>query len=302
MSQNSITFTHSGILEIGNARIQCFVGKDNQGKVRRVISGRSLTSAIGMKGRGPGARRRVAKHHKLGPYLPDDLVKAIEEPVEIVGGPGSRRTKPTDGYEATVLHDICQAILDAKDDGALTTAAELRYAQYSEALIRGLAKVGIIALIDEATGYQAERDREELQKLLSMYVNEELRPWVKTFPDDYYRELFRLRGWQYKPLSVKRPQFVGKLTNQIVYERMPPGVLEELEKRNPKNMRGHRTHHHHQHLTEDVGVPHLEKMLTGVTALMRASPNWNMFMRLLNRAYPPNGVRQLELGLDDEDQ
>ncbi len=301
MKESMIEFTHKGTLEIGNpeAQIFCFVGKDNKGEIRRVISGRSLTSAIGMKGRGDGARKRIAQHHKLRPYFSPDLVKAIEQPLQIVGGPGSRRSKPVDGYEATVLHDICQAILDARDAGVLTTKPEIRYANYSNALIRGLAKVGIIALIDEATGYQAERDRNELNRLLKMYVTEELRPWVKTFPDDFYRELFRLRGWQYKPLSVKRPQVVGKLTNQIIYERMPPGVLEELERKNPKNSKGNRSHRHFQNLTEDIGLPQLQKMLAGVIALMRASTTWGGFQRLLERAYPPNGHRQLELFDED---
>ena len=80
----------------------------------------------------------------------------------------------------------------------------------ADILMRGLAHVGIIALVDEATGYQVVREREELHHILEAYINQELLPWSKTFPDGYYQELFRLRGWEYSPPSVKRPQMVGR--------------------------------------------------------------------------------------------
>jgi ABC-type iron transport system FetAB ATPase subunit len=123
-----------------------------------------------------------------------------------------------------VLHDFCQAILDARDAGALKTDQEQRYAQYSEFLIRAFAKIDIIALVDEATGYQEERERNELHKLLAKYLAEERLMWAKMFPDEFYSQIYRLKRWPY-PAGTNRTPFIGKITNQIVYEKLPPGVL-----------------------------------------------------------------------------
>jgi hypothetical protein len=63
---------------------------------------------------------------------------------------------PATGYEATILPDLCEAVLAARQEGTLR-ADQLHIAKRCEILVRGLARVGIIALIDEATGYQINR-------------------------------------------------------------------------------------------------------------------------------------------------
>ncbi|MFC2044876.1 P63C domain-containing protein [Chloroflexota bacterium] len=166
---------------------------------------------------------------------------------------------------------------------------QLPIAHRAEIIMRGLARVGITALIDAATGYEKVRDRDELNRILEAYISKELLPWTKRFPDEFYQQLFRLRGWQYRPVSVKRPKYVGKLTNELVYEKLPTGVLIELRSKNPVTPKGYRKHRHFQFLTDDIGNPHLEKQLVAVTTLMKVSPNWATFYRLFNRAYSPQG-------------
>jgi hypothetical protein len=96
-------------------------------------------------------------------------------------------------------------------------------------------------------------------------------------------------------LSVKRPLYVGRLTNDLVYERLAPGILEELQSRNPRDDKGRRQHKHHQLLTDDVGHPALAQHLHAVIGLMRASNNWREFHEMLDRAFPKKGsVLQLE--------
>ncbi|MFT8649140.1 MAG: P63C domain-containing protein, partial [Bifidobacterium psychraerophilum] len=158
-----------------------------------------------------------------------------------------------------------------------------------------------VALVDEATGYQSVRQHNELELLLSKYISEELQPWAKRFPDEFYSQMFKLKGWDYINLGAggKKPRVVGKITNDIVYDRLPSGVLESLKKKNPSDADGHRKHHHHQFLTEDIGDKHLEKMIGSVITLMRASGSWSEFIRLLDRAYPKHGAVQEELTLDE---
>jgi hypothetical protein len=232
----------------------------------------------------------------LKPYITDELSVAIENPVEF-SGPGGRRTT---GYEATVLHELCEAILTASDSQALKTEQELRYAQYAQALIRAFAKVGIVALVDEATGYQDVRAKDALAKILEEFLDKEIHKWNKTFPDDFYKEIFRLRGWQYKPWSVKRPSVIGRWTNDFVYDRLAPGVLRELQRLNPIDAKGRRQSTHHQWFNPDFGHPKLKEHISGVLALMRAAPNWRTFKSMLNRAYPKFGD-QLMLDIEYPD-
>ena len=107
-----------------------------------------------------------------------------------------------------------QSIHRAKRAGALQPNQE-RFAVTADALLYALADVGITALVDEATGYQYTRERDELQKLLKAYVSEALLPWQKKFPDAFYQQLFRLHGWDYTLQGIKKDLVlsVNGLTN-----------------------------------------------------------------------------------------
>ncbi len=291
--------THSGDLKIGETLIRCHVLEDG----RRLLSGRAVTQAMGLTGRGQGMARFLTSK-SLKPFVSADLALAIEKPIVFtVSGGGISLTH---GYEAWVLPELCNIVMDAHDEGALRPHQDTLVRQ-AKLLSRAFSRVGIVALVDEATGYQEVRDRNALHKILEAYIAEELLPWTKRFPDEFYKQLFRLRGWQYSSLSmkgsIKGPGYVGKLTNEIVYEKLPPGVLEELRTRNPiADAKGQRRYKHHQFLTENVGNPHLERHLAVVTALMRASSTWDKFRRLLARALPSSPQQAHLPGFETEEE
>jgi len=118
-----------------------------------------------------------------------------------------------------------------------------------------------VALVDEATGYQEIRDRLALQAILDRFLRKELAAWAKRFPDEFYQQIFRLRGWNWKGMRVNRPQVVANYTKDFVYERLAPSILKELEARNPKDDGNDRRAKHHQWFTEDVGHPALAQHL-----------------------------------------
>ena len=190
-----------------------------------------------------------------------------------------------DGIRAEIIPMICDVWIDAKDHGKLGSR-QVRIAEKAMLLMRALAHVGIIALVDEATGYQEVRDRKSLHDILETYLLPERARWAKRFPDKFYQHIFRLRGWPWRGMKVNRPQVVGRFTNDIVWDRLEKYVHEELRKRNPRMENGQRRAKHHQWLTEDIGNPALQAHIIGVIALMRAAPNWNSFMRSLARAFP----------------
>ncbi|MGC3990622.1 MAG: P63C domain-containing protein [Chthoniobacteraceae bacterium] len=120
--------------------------------------------------------------------------------------------------------------------------------------------------------------------------------WAKRFPDEFYLEMFRLKGWRWESLTSKKPPVVGKVTNEVVYQRIAPGILKELQHLNPIQPNGRRKVKHHQWLTTDVGHPALNQHLYAVCALMRANPDWKSFYHMLQITFPKqNEGVQLEL-------
>jgi hypothetical protein len=275
----------SGTLKLGKAEIPCYVLDDET----RVLSMRGLIGALNMSsGSIPSGASRLVRFVSglsIGPHVSEDLRSKIEEPIRFRTIKGAAEAH---GYDATVLADLCDAVLAAREAGDLQKQ-QRHIAKQCEILVRGFARVGIVALVDEATGYQYARDRRALAEILEAFVAKELARWAKTFPEDYYREMFRLRGLRPSPSDdSKRPQYFGHLTNDIVYKRLAPAVLDELKRKNPTKD-GRRRSAHHQWLTRDVGHPKLMAHLGAVVAVMKLSPDWDQFVANLDRVAPRYG-------------
>ncbi|XVV14380.1 P63C domain-containing protein [Actinoplanes sp. CA-131856] len=271
--------THAGDIVIGDQRITCAVLEDGT----RVVSQATLLAALGRNRRAKTADgETVLFAANLMPFLSPEVVQELSEPIQYRPPQGPKAF----GYRAVLLPEICDAYLRARAENKLTINQHTA-AKAAEVLVRGLARVGIVALVDEATGYQEVRARQELQRILEAYVQAELRPWLKTFPDEFFREIYRLQGWEYKPGTSKRTPYVGKLVNKYVYEALPNGVLDELRRKNPKTEKGYRRHRHFQFLTADTGHPHLDKQISTVTTLMRIARNKHEFEDMFERAFPP---------------
>ncbi len=275
-------------LVIGGIVLSAYVLADGT----RVLAQRGLQSGIGLsEGGGQGGERKIASlMARLAAKGIDvrDLIARANSPIRFMPPHGGN---PADGYDALILPDICRVLIDAQRQGKLDKRL-LRLAERAAILQHGFAVVGITALVDEATGYQDARAKDALAKILEQFIAKELRPYVGTFRVGFYKEMFRLRKWNWPDLPAeqrKRPVLVGKITNDIVYDRLAPGVRSELHRLTPRNEKGHLKHKLFQRLTEDLGHPRLEEHLASVTTLMRASDTWEQFMALLNRSLPRYG-------------
>ena len=265
-------------LVIGDIEIPCYVLEDET----RVLSQRGMFTALGVRrggSRGGAQLPRFAASKALAPHIAGETRVALMNPMlfEFEGVKAY-------GYSATVLVDLCRAVLEARRVGDLHYSQQAM-AERCELLLDGLATVGIIALIDEATGYQEVREQRALATILEQFIAEELQPWTKTFPYGFYRQIFRLRGWD-GPHGNQRPQVIGHYTNDFVYDRIAPGLLAELREQNPALPDGHRRNRHHQWFTPDVGHPRLREHIAGVIALMRSATDWADFQQRLDIAYP----------------
>lgn len=285
--------THSGDVSIGSFEISSSVLEDGT----RVLSQRGISTAFtGNRGGGTnsdGAQNlpRFLATKDVKPFISSDLMARLSSPIEYQPLHGGRTAF---GYEASLLPEFCEVILDADDAGLLKNE---KLAASAKMLIRGLARIGIIALVDEATGYQYDREKDALQMILEQYLSDEKRKWSKTFPDEFWFKLIKVKGKD-SYYAMNRPSYVGHWVNDIVYSRLAPGVKAKLNELNPRLPSGRRKGINTQWLTDDYGLPELKDHLKKVMVLMDASSSQKEFERLLNKSLPKYGDT-IELDLDN---
>ncbi len=196
------------------------------------------------------------------------------------------------GIKAEIIPKICDVWLDADENGKLRKT-QIEIAAKAKLIMRALAHVGITALVDEATGYQYERARNALGEILERFIAKELQPWTKTFPTDFYEEIFRLKKWKFDPATMQGPRVISAYTMDIVYKRLAPGIVDELKSKSPPVAKGRRKNKLLQWLTGNVGHPQLRAHIEAVTALMRVSNSWEQFKKFIDKAYPIIEVTEL---------
>ena len=289
-------------LVIGDVQIPCYVLETGQ----RVLSGGGMQKVLGYNGKGRAGNWLInfTNSQKIKPHITEAIFSGLENRIPFINPNSKGSVSVTYGYEATLLIDICDTIIEAKNSGDLKPK-QLIYARNAEIIMRSVAKVGIIALVDEATGYQDLRPRDALQRYLDAFLLKEYAKWAKRFPDKFFESIFKMKGWSWEEaVSARKPQIVGKYINEIVYDRLAPKILDELRVRNPPNERGNRKAKHHQFLTPSIGHPKLQEHLTAVMGIQRiAGGSWRKFQDMLDKAFPRYGhtLPILFSELDDED-
>lgn len=282
-------------LFIGEVELECYVLADR----RRILTQSAIQKALGIAigGSMEAGMNRLelfVKRKGVGPFVPEVTRQGFSHPIKFITPAGNR----ANGFEAEHLVELCEAVLSARDAGVLQKQ-QMNIAYNCEILVRGFARVGLVALIDEATGYQRDREASALARILTQFIAKELQPWIKTFPSEFYEQMFRLRGLEFKASNPNaRPGVFGTFTNDIVYRRLAPGVLAELRAVTPKNNKGRPKAKLFQSLTPNAGYAKLKEHLGAVVALMKISNDWDSFIRLLNKHYPAFGDT-IELNFDN---
>lgn len=280
--------THEGAVPLGDLDVPCAV-IEKDGSVERVVTQSGFMRALGRARQAKGRQYykgdvnlpAFLTAQNLKPFISKQL-EVTSSQIEFVTMSGVRAF----GYSADLLPEVCDVFIQAERAGMLARNQK-HIADRAHVIMKALAHVGIAGLVDEATGYQEVRDKRALQTILDTYLRQELAKWAKTFPDEFYEQIYRLRGWVWKGRGVNPPQVVAHYTKDVVYQRMAPGLLEELERKNPIEG-GRRKSKFPQWLTPDVGHPALSQHLHTVISFMRvpADGGWEEFMRLLDIAHP----------------
>ena len=290
--------THQGNLNINSLDITAY----NLPNGERVLSRIGFLKALGRTGKAKGGRNYDEEFQtpvfltasNIKPLVDEDLLEN-SKPIIFIDLNGNQSI----GYKAEILPQVAFLFSDALSKGILKQNQK-HIGEQSRILVKAFLKTSIIALVDEATGYQYDRERDALQVVLKAYINEELLKWQKMFPDTFYYEIFRLNKWDYTVKGInKRPSVIGKwTTNKLIYEQLPKGVLEELKVKTPKSPEGNYTARFFQSLTPDIGHPELTSQIYKVVGIMQISDNWNDFISNFNRMISRESG-QMEIDFDD---
>ena len=182
-------------LRIAHVELECYVLENGT----RLLSQAGFLSALGRHRKANVRRERapaILQGKAIRPFISEETLNK-SAPIAFRTPHGSRAS----GYRAQLLPEVCEVYLKARDANALPSN-QLHVARQADILMRGLAHVGIIALVDEATGYQDVRAKSALSVILERFIAQELQAWVRTFPEDYYEGMFRLRGCNTRKIQL----------------------------------------------------------------------------------------------------
>ena len=290
----------AGILPIGN--IPCAV-LDDEGNTR-VLTQEGFLAALGRAAKAKAGHGATAvdglpaflRANNLKPFIDNELMQSTTPIVFHPLVPGGFRGVAF-GYRAQLLPKVCWVYHEAFLTGKLLPS-QRHIAEACTTLLKALTNVAIDALVDEATGFQDIRAKNALIKLLEKYISKEALPWIKTFDEEFYKEMFRLHGYSYNSASVKRPMIFARRTEDI-YNRLSPGARKELQQLVKRGPSGRPTEKLFQHLTEYEGYKALTDLLHDAKIVMKLSNDARDYLRKLDRIHP-RFDETIPLPLDDE--
>lgn len=277
--------SHQGVLPIGDVEIQVYRLHDG----RRLIAKGAMARALGLKSEGGSAFLRTVTRKGVRSAISDNLWEKIENPIVFKHlDPDLAGT--ADGYEAITLIEVCDALIQARNDKRLAPSQDFLAIQ-AEIILRSAAKVGIVALVDAATGYVEDIKKDEYLKLWKDFVASEFRQWEKEFPDKFADMIYKIYNLKRKdPKSFRHPQFFGWFTRRYIYHPLANSngaVLDLLDEANPVVYAGGgRRYKLHQFLAEQVGVPALRQHLWQVIGIGAGARDKVDFERAFYRAFP----------------
>jgi hypothetical protein len=287
-------------LYIGETKLQCSVLNDG----RRVIKDTSLFTALDRKRKGETRIEGfppIIGSKSLATLLMDMYPEHLNSitPFEVAQFNG----KTGKWYDANTIPIICDMYMEAEKRGLITTSQQ-HVLDKAKILLRSLARLGITALIDEATNYQSIRGKDELQILLQEFISEELREHSREFESEYFEQIFRIYGKPYDPTTTKRPKFFAWFTRTYVYNMIPPTVFEILDEMNPliynsKTGRSDRKSKLFQHLSDD-GIHYLRSHLEGLTSVMKLSSDKDDFKDKFRLVFADK-IKRIERMKQDDD-
>jgi hypothetical protein len=276
---------YKGELPLMGLSVPCYVLSNGQ----RVIGRTSMTELLtGIKG-GGGLEKYLDVGY-LKPLISIDEVLERMVPFRLPEVEGLERK--VKGLPADLAIDICRAFVTAMENslrpgGPRLSERRMQMAIQASMFLAACARIGLEALIDEATGYQYDRAQDALQVKLKAYLEEEMRKWEKTFPDELWIEFARLTAW--RGTVSQRPKYWGKLVVELVYEYLDADVAQWLRENAPTPRHGQ---NYHQWLSSQYG---LKRLVEHIWMLIGVARTCGTMTELRDRMAELNGKSPIQL-------
>jgi hypothetical protein len=211
----------SGTLSVGDWETAVYVFDDR----RRVLGGSGAATILTGAPRGGNLEGDVHVRALEG-YMPPTLQNRMIDFV-ILDVPAQTEK----GVTAEAFLEICGAYVHAWRNGVIVNDADVAIAKRSAVFLAACSKVGLFALIDEATGFESRRAKDELQLTLRALLLEEMQKWERTFPRELWEQFARLTNW--KGSLHQHPKYWGRLTMELIYDYLDLELVEWLRENAP---------------------------------------------------------------------
>lgn len=221
-------------LEIGDLGLECYVAVNSKGETVRLIARSDIQKLFFLDPRRGTALEEFFRKKIFSPFISDNVLGKIKKPLY---GQRNRGGQKTALIDAEILPDLCIALTKFNREKSresplyITKEKEDLAIKQAQIILESIAKIGIVSLVDEVTGYQKQKD--EYQLMVKRYIADALRDWLILFPESFYKQIYRLYNWNWKGYKVTKknhPQCVAYVTNDL-YKRLPAGsvVITELK-------------------------------------------------------------------------
>ncbi len=292
-------------LNLGEISLECYVGKNENNEAITLLARNDVQKLFFLDSKRGTALEELFGKVIFRSLITQDVLNSIKYP--LYGKRGKGGGMKTALIPAEILPKLCTAITrinrEKSSDYKILPDPKLSLllVKQTEILVESLAEIGIKALIYEVTGY--EKRINEWQEVIKKNIADALRPWLKLFPEEFYKQIYRLYSWEWDHYSLEKinhPQCVSWITNDL-YKRLPAGsvILEELKDRAIKSKNGGYKHRLHQNLT-DYGREQMKYVLGKAELIFEQTADsggdMNEAMARLNERIPyPNTPQPIPL-------
>jgi len=281
------TALYKGVLPLVGSEIPCYVLDTGQRVIGRTAYTESLT---GIKG--GGDLEKYLGVSSLKPFININML--LEGMVAFSLPEVEGLERDVKGLPADLAIEVWRGFVTAMEASLTSNAVKLtdrqkQMAMRASFLLAACAKVGLDALIDEATGYQYDRAVDALRVKLKAYLAEEMRDWESTFPQELWIEFGRLTNW--KGTVTQRPKYWGILVTELVYSYLDADVCKWLKENKPHPQKGRNWH---QWLSEQYG---LRKLVQHIYTLIGVAKTCKTMRELRDKMAEMYGKSPVQLRL-----
>ncbi len=256
----------------------------------RVVAERQLGAAFSRRDQIHLSRSTTGKRlprflsvRRLKPYITPEFEASLAQISVFRTVDGS----PLQGRPVSIIPELCRVWVRALDAGDLREFRHQGIARDAGALLEVIAESkGIDSLVDARTSFDEVQARDELMRMIDPFIPTDFRGWTRRFPDQFFRQIFRLESWDLRPGFVQPMPYLGQLVTNYIFGQLPSGVLDELKKTAPVIEAGFRGATGTPALIAETGNQFLDGLVTAITSVLCTSVDNHILQTNLAKMFP----------------